>query len=425
VRQEQETTTEPRRIARQTDLVNQGPRRLLSRPIMETLLRFARMFRVGLLVLLSLAGLWALAESPRAGGQHVVLRNGRVLSGTVTSLGDRTVIRFPQGGEVTLPSKEILITCHELTEAYRELAERIADRRTATPNIELARWCLRNDLLAEAAEQLALARQRDGKHASLDPLQRQLDRLQQLAETPPEPARHIASTPLQATPSSFSSSVPAAKRNAQPARPPTMEELEETMRSIPKEGVEMFVNTIQPLMWNKCGTNRCHDTGGPSDLRVLRPVTNNQVWRRLSLRNLYTVLEYVDRHDPDGSPLVVKSREPHGGLAAAPLSEESLPYQQILVWARGVSGRRSPQPVDSVASREARAENVTAAGLQDASRVAPASFESPVVSERTPQTPRGDQDPAQAADHGPAEAANYVPRDPFDPEVFNRKYLRK
>ena len=375
-------------------------------------------------------GLTAQGEMPQGepgspGTRHVVLRNGQILTGAVTDLGDRTQILLPHGGEISLPTKEVLLACRTLHEAYAHLAERIHDRQTATPHIELARWCLRHELLREAADQLALARELDRKHTSLAVLERQLDHLRRAAATPATLTPPANATPLSPY-DSMASRIPSRNTESRGNHPPTMEELEETMRSIPKEGVEMFVNTIQPIMWNKCGTNRCHDVGGPTEFRVLRPANGSHVWRRLSLRNLHTALNYVDRNDPDSSPLVTASRDAHADLSVGALGgEESLQYQQLLIWVRGIYGRRYSTEPAPLASTQPNSGGRT--GSADPA-VARASFESPVAPNITePETGNAEERsrPGSGPSASPKENSPYEPRDPFDPEVFNRRYLRR
>jgi hypothetical protein len=142
------------------------------------------------------------------------------------------------------------------------------------------------------------------------------------------------------------------------------------------------------------------------------------VWRRLSLRNLHTVLLHVDRDDPDSSPLLVKSREPHADLEVAPLGgEESLHYQQLLIWVRGISGRPVPSVTGDLASSESGEDGSAGDSVTSTPRVARATFEQPVESDGERPSPT----PTDA--HG--ETAPYQARDPFDPEVFNRRYLKK
>lgn len=358
----------------------------------------------------------------------MLLRNGQVISGQVTNLGDRMLIVLPSGGEVNLPTKDVLLTCQALPEAYEFLAERIEGRRTVEPFIELVRWCLRHDLLEQAEVPLARAREMDPKHASLPVLERQLDRAKRQAALPPAPlpsAQVAASRPLPAGEASPRS--PSSAPRSVRTHPPTMKELEETVQSIPREGVELFVNTIQPMMWNKCGTNRCHDVGGPSEFRVLRPANGKQVWRRLSLRNLHTLLEYIDQEDPESSPLLEKSRTRHGDVSVPPLGgEDSIQYQQLLIWVEGVARRQGGL------ARTSQPNSGTSAGKeQQPPTIARASFDGPLAREDSEDfqeeevAERSRKASARAGSDQDNENAPYQPRDPFDPEVFNRKHLRR
>lgn len=353
-------------------------------------------------------------------GPLVLLRNGHVLYGEPTNLGDRYVITLEDGGEVRVPAKQVVIACESIDEAYQHLAQGLTDRRRAGPHLELAKWCVRQKLFARAVEQLAIAEHLDARPAELDPVRRQLDHAQQLARQSDE---HAERRPIPAR----------AVSAAQPARAAVSpEQLESTMRALPKDSVHMFTNAVQPLLLNRCTGGRCHDANSQSNLSLLRPTAGTQIWRRLTLRNLHGVIQHVDRVQPQNSPLLTMAREPHGGTGDSPLSDQSAAYAQLYEWVHRAAG--SPPKHGSV--RLASAEEPIRKGSEpDEPPGDTRSFET--TSELTePSLLRpGDVKPVESASDGAVtdeltesddrDRSGFRPRDPFDPEIFNRQLRRR
>ncbi|HEY2759306.1 MAG TPA: hypothetical protein VGI75_01145, partial [Pirellulales bacterium] len=166
----------------------------------------------------------------------VVLRNGEVLAGQVSRDGDRTIVAT-EGTEIRLSPREVDFVCQTLDEAYavqqnRVMAGRIED------HLNLADWCLRHELLGDAAREITAAMEIDPKNRRVTLLD---DRLRRALL--PEPIK----TPGNET--------------ASAARPVSTEGLERLVRSLPTSTVETFTATIQPMLLNYCATAGCH---GPS-----------------------------------------------------------------------------------------------------------------------------------------------------------------
>src|SRR5690606_17194021 len=107
-----------------------------------------------------------------------------VLHGSLTNLGDRCLVTLTRGGEVRLPSKEVIFACETLDEAYQFLAQQIPAEAGARAHCDLAKWCLRQRLFDRAAEQLDIAAQRSGRQGEVEALRRQLEYEREAAARP-------------------------------------------------------------------------------------------------------------------------------------------------------------------------------------------------------------------------------------------------
>ena len=356
-----------------------------------------------LLVLLVLVPLVAdAAESERAPRTTVlVLRNGGVLVGQVVPAGDRYVVLMGDSSEVRVPVRDVEMHCIDLDEVYLRKRSSLASN-DVTGHLNLADWCLQQKLHARAADQLLTAIALQPRHPRLAGLQRRLH----LAVASPESHETQDGSP--------SSLIPMA-------------DLEKTTRSLPPGSVAEFTSQIQPLLLNQCGGNSCHGSGGASDFRLVRPALSRSLTRRFTLRNLHAVMQWVDLEHPESSPLLKVPSCAHGGLDTAVFGpREQQQFELLAAWVRSATVVPSA-PVHELVSEPHLAP---ATGLLQASYLQP--FDLP---EDSPDRPRRltDTTPAQAS--APAQRfgsgeptgespRHAVARDPFDAEVFNRRYHR-
>jgi hypothetical protein len=216
----------------------------------------------------------------------VVLRNGEVLAGKISRDGERYLVSA-EGTEIRLSPREVDFVCQTLDEAYnvqhnRVVAGRIEDR------LSLADWCLRHQLLGYAAREITAAMQIDSKNPRVMLLDARLRRA-----LVPEPTK-------------------AAETNTAATRPISADELERLVRSLPPSTVEAFTSTVQPMLLNYCATAGCHGPNSSSSFTLSRAPLEKIAARRLTERNLYNTLQWIDRDNPVDSKLLTSAREPHG-----------------------------------------------------------------------------------------------------------------
>lgn len=319
------------------------------------------------------------ADTPRQEGQSVlVLRNGQLLQGRVIRVDDRYHVVVPEG-LIRLRPDEVAYVCRDIREAYRRKRAALqAD--SAREHVELARWCLRYALVDLAAEELAEAERLDASHPMIPLVQRQLAMALQPAE-------------------------PAAVATKARVPGPSVEDLDRMVRGMPPQTVEAFVQAIQPMLINHCGLAACHGQGAQTRFRLLRPPIGTQPTRRLTQRNLYATLEWIDREDPGNSPLLSMPAHPHG-TARAPVfgSPQMAQYRQLLDWCYRVCQMESPVV-------QASYDEPTEAGRSRLRAGGPRK-----IGSGTELAPRQGAVPAGANPQAPAEPGRLSRPDQFAPQ---------
>lgn len=353
-------------------------------------MRLSHIVHLGVLMSIALiicfTGEMEAQDAPSSGNfdQFILMRNGNVKQGNVYPAEEQGYSRITTPDySIRIPSHEVVFAGSSLREVYlfrqskigtvartREDASRFAQERGY-----LAEWCIRYGLNNEAmleisrgkildednrhlllSEQRILRRLEDPRvtHASVEqeatplPLEAQatdvftptfpLLEIPTLGETPnaPEiiaPPIHWPPSPAPAASDPVGTAPPAAASNPDSAEP-TWEELDAIVRDMPGDSMRTFTRTVQPLLINSCGTVDCHGPGADQAFQVAPPQAGLEVNRRLSQRNLYATLRWIDRKHPTQSPLLLKPITVHGGLVEPVFtSKEAARHRDLTLWA--------------------------------------------------------------------------------------------
>ncbi len=361
----------------------------------------------------------------------LVLRNGQTLRGRILQAGDIYYVVFPDG-EIRLKASEVDFACRDIEEAFR-IKQAAVQADNAEDHLRLAYWCLRQKLYGHASRKLADAMDVDPTHPAIAVLRRHL-----LAEMQ-EPVARETSEPT-------------------PSKSPYLPDAELTRfaRELPADAVEKFTDTIQPLLVNSCSTAGCHGPASKSEYHLLRPASGGVASRRLTLTNLHATLAWINREEPQTSRLLTAIAEPHGDAQSAVFrAHQQSQYNELAVWAHQISGKMSlrsvglpapssesttkkpgfffpedPQPVSpqktAVSDADGSSNNATAGSsgntLADGSGVEPASFESSDSSHPAVASEADKLLPVRPKLQRGAKIKQFVPKDPFDPAIFNRRY---
>ena len=350
--------------------------------------------RIGLLLptfLFFLALQVAAAEVPLVHESSVlVLRNGSVLRGTVDRAGDQFIVRLAGGGEVRVPRTEVRFRSSDLEEAHRRMSAELVPGH-AGERLELVQWCLRHGLLFHAAEHLRAAAELDPGSRSVQRLERRLRSMakpRQIGGQLRRPDSGVAASPV---PDSF-------------------------IDELPSGVVEAFATTIQPLLLNRCSGTSCHGARSKSKFRLHRSPWGNTLTRRFTERNLLATLQMIDRDNPRNSPLLTAPRGPHGSAASAIFDPRGMDqYRRLVSWSQQVA--RRPAAALPTTIEEPKSQLLQTTGGDRRLLTGP--------SEKQRSLGSGSDRPAPRKAAQAERRKGFVPKDPFDPEIFNRRYLRR
>lgn len=335
--------------------------------------------------------------TPQAG--LLLLRNGNIIQGEVTRAGDYYIVTLGASGEVRLSARDVDSVCVDLEDAYHYKQAMIVGK-SAVPHLDLAEWCLRNGLVPQAGEQLLAAMRKEPSHGRIAAVERKLK---------------------------LAMDAPAHKSARQPdsAATASAEQLDKTIQSLPLGTVEKFAAVVQPILLNRCATGGCHGQTARSDFRLLRPPAGQGPSKRFTQRNLYAVLQYLDPDNPAESPLLKLPQRRHGATQGAVFDKRTQhQLDDLVAWTKLALAVPAPAPPATIASSQALLSQPKASG-----EVKRASAESPIESADQPDetgsgAPPQPFSPPKDAAPLPREGA-FTPRDPFDPEIFNRQFSKK
>jgi hypothetical protein len=369
----------------------------------------------------------AVAAEPGDAQGVLLLRNGQTIEGHVTRGSDHYQVSFP-GGEIA----DVELYCRTLNEGYQRKRAAI-QAGNVQDHLELARWCERHEMYRFAADELSAAAAIEPDHPMLGVLRR---RLELAKEPPPKPVAAAAS----------------------PA--PSPEDLDRMVRGMPPGTVETFTQTVQPLLMNHCMSSGCHGPQAESALRLMRTPVDQPPGRRLTQRNLHAIMQFVDYNDAKSSRLLSAISGPHATVKAAMFSDRQAGhYKQIADWVNQVTGHPGAadipesvlfgdkQPVAAAAqagTNPAQPRLLSPAAVHNGRplprpgregkpglvRAASAlvdtveSDDSPAGESDSPSKPRrphptGSHTTVKRSPPAPDTSAS---ADPFDPEIFNRRY---
>jgi hypothetical protein len=188
-----------------------------------------------------------------------------------------------------------------------------------------------------------------------------------------------------------------------------------------------FVRSIQPMLIHSCSTGGCHQVGSSHQLQLDRWALEGAGSAAIVRRNLGGVVSQIDKADPANSPLVKWARQAHGGGPTTKPSTPLAPYQAALLleWLHAAAGV-PPTPVEPAAgppSGEVTELTSARESRQFRQPIPPSSIPGvdAALAAELDASFEAAMGKSAAAEAAPADKP-YVPRDAFDPEVFNRRF---
>lgn len=310
------------------------------------------------------------AQAPPTRLSLVLLANGRMIEGSLIEGEEYSRILFPTGGEIRLPADAIRFACRSKQDAYWKQRVRLSIR-DAEEHYKLAIWCLNEGLANLAKEQVAVCRQAELPADRIEFLAR---RIQLLEESDPAVDPRAAVLPK---------AVAAISTDAAASAPP--------------QSVLEFTQTVQPILLNRCAAAACHSNRVNNGFQLIRPLQGRSLAREFTLRNLNSILNQMTQAEAGQTEFEARLHTPHGGIDKAPI-ESAEQIEAINRWIARLNDPVEEQLADSVQS--------------------PRSF----LSQPDARVARwADRDKKQTKNPW-GEHPQPTGGDPFDPEVFNRRY---
>ncbi len=316
-------------------------------------------------------------ESAEMATQLVVLRNGEVLQGSVTKAGHRVLLTLP-GREISLRTADIDVVAATLEQAYQLKLSKTRPT-DVEGRLDLAAWCIRHQLWANAQEELSAARQVNRLSPRLVALELRLQKARTIDTASPPPAEQPSVPPatpkIENTQPAHSSSrrtrfdvnqaslvwPPAGPQTASgqmteprnptsaghdtthktTASPESAAAMERFVEGLPKEALEQFTKSVHPMITRTCATAGCHAQGNATQFTLLRLPYDRSASRRLVHRNLHSTVQFVDFTRPEESALLKAASQPHGPLVAGVLGDKESPkYRELVAWISNLTGVR-------------------------------------------------------------------------------------
>ena len=277
-------------------------------------IRIRKIARILLAVASSCFALWPLVSTAQTKTHVVVLRNGSVFEGKISKIEHRLRIDLATGGQVTISAKRVDFVSGSLDEAYEFQAGRIP-QHDAAGRIKLARWCLDQDMVNQAADQLLLA------------------------------MRIAPNNPLV---SSFERELVASQRKLTVKPAATAKKMQRSASKtnhVADEDLATFTTVIQPLLWNRCGAASCHGARSKSDYQLAVPMRGTVPNRRMTKYNLRETLKQVEIGSVKNSPLLVSARMSHGNMDARRGGLDLNQYEQLLKWITSATKDMTPEVI--------------------------------------------------------------------------------
>ena len=257
--------------------------------------------------------------APDAGEPRVLLLyNGEHLAGEMTE-DDKHYVIHRNGGEIVVAKDRVEESFASIPALYEYKLNQIPER-DPDEHLKLARWCLAQNLRAEAKANLQIVlklspkasqaramlvsiqnaetRQSQAKNGDLD-----TDVMQSKAEMT------IPQSPRADRPSELDDAV---IRKAQKEFGLTgLPVIFDLPTALAVKRADQFTKTVQPILQSSC--IRCHNENQNVAFQLIEIKNRREQTSEVSRANLDAVLQFVDRNNPAKSEILSTVLLPHGG----------------------------------------------------------------------------------------------------------------
>lgn len=331
----------------------------------------------------------------------VLLKNQNVLFGVAQQRGEQVIVRKEDGSEIQLDRKQVACWSTSLRGLYRFRA----DHRysfTVRSHLDEAQWCARYELYDLAENELQAVFRIDPGNPTATRLTERIRRDRQRKTSVASatlPAVDGSSVQLATHLQPIGEAPNAGPRNAEPPNVPGLVALEE---SVDPGTLQHFARQIQPLLLNRC--SNCHSTDSDRKWKLETPTRGSRASSRMTHANLAATMRFVDLSNPAGSELRRRAADGHAGSSATLGSRAIKATRALDNWLR--TARSASVPMQQSQSSPAPSPN----------------------DQSVRQTTHVDAAQQPAGDDGQSKPSGItrlpVVNNPFDPELFNRRFHR-
>ncbi|MEW4456116.1 hypothetical protein AB1L30_25855 [Bremerella sp. JC817] len=343
----------------------------------------------------------------------LVLNNGNAMRGLITQEGEFYSLAINEDSIIRLPAERVAFACKSMEEAYLRQKARVGTT-ALRHHVELANWCLGLDMWEEATYHHEIALRSGPNHPDVVRLDRRYQVKLEERQNPNKVEQVHFTQPVAR---------PEVDMHVEQAS--ASEEMEPTLSP---DVVRYYTSTVQPILLNSCSASLCHASNSENEFKLVQFENVRSIPRRMTIRNMNAVLDYINYDQPLQSKMVTHSSSRHGDGQSPNLSPEQ--FTSIRNWVVAVS--RGPRPtrtaIDSSvmpASFNAPAETPKALMQPNQTPVKPlpSAPVNPIFGGNANASQGGLQRPFRSMPQkgAPVKEAPEV-RDEFDPELFNRKY---
>lgn len=315
--------------------------------------------------------------TPNREERLLLFHNGRVIEGRISQSAAGYVVERANGS-VLFPFEQVRFVADDLPDAYRQQRDSLG-KAPPEDHLKLAEWCLTYRLYDEARDELRRVLRQSPER---DDARKLLARVEELSNPDRLPHRQEA-----------------------PRKPVTADGYVvpevQSLGGLSRETAEEFTLRVQPILMNKCANGSCHGPHAANEFRLtlVRGQGNHRLYAE---RNLATVMRYLNLDRPERSPLLTQPRGNHGGSVRSifPGSTGAAQLRTLHDWVRNVAKDKGHEP-----SPAATSQVIVQTSAESISDVPLHAHQAAATNDEFLDGILRDQRP-----------------DPFDPNVFNRRY---
>ena len=279
------------------------------------------------------------SEAAPAGREEFLLLNdGRLIQGVVSREGSVYVVTKPIG-VMRFPKKIVEGKYESLQATYEHKLVQLPDDDPAE-RVKLAKWCVANNLIPEANEQLHKVLEISPDHGPAQAMLSQLavsDR-SKAKRFDPAVRQTAAEDVVEDRPGAHDSAVlRGAERGMGVSGLPVIFDLPRTLAI---RRADEFARFIHPVLQLKCA--KCHNAGYEGTFQLVPVATAKQLTADALRANMDATLRLIDPENPSKSELLSSTLRPHGsGPRKRPIFEgsNSRAYQILAVWVNSLSAQ--------------------------------------------------------------------------------------